>query len=41
MANEPGTLPEHPPLLQAMILGLRAEIAGMTAANRAGPWCRR
>ena len=35
MANEAGILPEDPALLQAMILGLGAEIAGMAAANRA------
>jgi transposase len=35
MAPEADILPEDPALLQAMILGLRAEIAGMTAANRA------
>jgi transposase len=35
MAPEADMLPEDPAVLQAMILGLRAEIAGMTAANRA------
>jgi transposase len=35
MAPEADILPEDPAVLQAMILGLRAEIAGMTAANRA------
>lgn len=35
MTNEACTLPEDPALLQAMVLGLRAENAGMAAANRA------
>lgn len=35
MAPEADILPEDPALLQAMILGLRVEIAGMAAANRA------
>jgi transposase len=35
MAPDADILPEDPAVLQAMILGLRAEIAGMTAANRA------
>jgi hypothetical protein len=35
LAPDADILPEDPAVLQAMILGLRAEIAGMTAANRA------
>lgn len=35
MTPEAETLPEDPALLQAMVLGLRTEIAGMAAANRA------
>ena len=35
MTNEACTLPEDPAALQAMVMGLRAENAGMAAANRA------
>jgi Transposase and inactivated derivatives len=35
MTSEADTLPEDPAALQAMVLGLRAEIAGIAAANRA------
>jgi hypothetical protein len=35
LAPDADIFPEDPAVLQAMILGLRAEIAGMTAANRA------
>lgn len=35
MTSETDTLPEDPALLQAMVLGLQAEVAGMAAANRA------
>jgi len=35
MTPEADTLPEDPAALQAIILGLRAEIAGIAAANRA------
>ncbi len=35
MTPEAETLPEDPALLQAMVLGLRAQIAGVEAANRA------
>ena len=35
MSPDVDTLPEDPVLLRAMVLGLRAEIAGIAAANRA------
>ncbi len=35
MSPDVDTLPEDPVLLRAMVLGLRAEIAGIVAANRA------
>ena len=35
MTNEAAPLPDDPALLQAMVLGLKAEIASMAAANRA------
>ena len=35
MTPDADALPEDPVLLQAMVLGLRAQIAGVEAANRA------
>jgi transposase len=35
MAPDDETLPDDPSLLQAMVLGLRAQVAGIVAANRA------
>jgi hypothetical protein len=42
MSPDVDTLPEDPVLLRAMVRGLRAEIAGIAAANRAmRRWSRR